>query len=317
MAFTSWPFDFEPDGVTPQETTEDQFRHTLAGAAQNGVGGADHLEVSALSDSSAVSLTTGYGSVAGYSCYNDAEAQVSAPSNSASQARLYWVVLRLDRTARQITPAIVEGAASSSPQLPALSRDPDTVFEEPLASFRRAGGGGGITDLVDYRAVINPQGSRAVSSAARPPYPAIGERIYETDTGREMYYHSGTWHTVADPSYPTAWQPLQLRTGYRAGPAGHTPSWRYRDPGTVELRGSVRPPGSDVLPSGTYYARVPTGARPAVWRRAPAACEPRGVATMSVGVAPEGSADFLPGQIVGTHFGTPRWVSLDNITYDI
>ena len=37
MAFRSWPHDYEPDGVTPAQTFEEDFRFSLAAATQDGV----------------------------------------------------------------------------------------------------------------------------------------------------------------------------------------------------------------------------------------------------------------------------------------
>lgn len=317
MAWTSWPFDFEPDGVTPQETTEASFSATLRAAMQDGVGSTADLVVGVFGDSTAITLTPGYGHVQGYSCHGDTQTQVPAPENGATQPRRYWVVLRLDRAARQVVPAVVEGTASSSPQLPVLTRNA-AVFEEPLASFRRAGSAGPITDLVDYRAVVNPTGGRLVSSTARPPYPAAGERIYETDTGRELYWHAGAWRVAADPSYPTPWQPLTLGATMSWPGHGQHPEWRWDAPGVARLRGRVRRTNGDPIGHLSYVARLPVALRPdePVGAVVPAQ---RGNAGTTVRVEISATSSdagrifvWLPGQ--GGY--DPNWIEL-NMTYTV
>jgi hypothetical protein len=327
MAFTAWPFDVEADGTTPQEVTEEQFRHSLAAMSQEGVipdsgiGGTTALAATALPDSSGLSLTSGYCQVGGYTGYNDQPETVEAPANDAAQPRLYWLVMRLDRTARTITPHIIIGAAAANPVLPALTRT-DTVRDLPICQFRRAGSGGGITNVVDRRVFTNPNGSLNTRSNARPESPFNGTRIFESDTNREMVWAGGAWRTVFDVAFPTPWEEIPPRSGFGNIGSGHTAAVRFDGPGLVRLRGRIGRLNENALTSGDYIARLPTPYRPPGINAFGVASTIRNGSTVSTRGAVSRleiqslNQDF-PGRLVVYTSYNPFWVALDGITYTI
>lgn len=316
MAWRSWPHDFDPDGTTPQETYESDFRFSLAAATQDGVDPAYGASWSATVSGSDIVLGTGRGVVAGYSAASDDTEPVTIPTNTSSLPRLYRVVARLDVAAHQVTPHVLEGTAASSPQAPALTRT-DAIYDLPLWRCRRAGGGGSITNLTDERCYLNPSGALAATSTARPAGPLDGTTVYESDTGRLVYWHGGQWVTAADGTYPTSWQPLPLRTSrYTQHSNGWAPAWRWVRPGRVELRGSIARIGGTAIDSGDYFAILPSSIRPAAFtRRAVGAHARSGGSTARVEIRSTNVTEA--GQVTIWHSYDPMWFALDGYEYDI
>ncbi|ASU83588.1 hypothetical protein CDO52_13005 [Nocardiopsis gilva YIM 90087] len=326
MAWTAWPHDFLPDGVTPQEVNEGQFRWTLEAATQHGVdrysggGATDALKAAPLADSSGVTIQPGRAQLNGYSVELDAQDTVSAPDNTSSLPKLYRVVVRHDVGARTAVGAILEGTAASSPQLPAVTQT-DTVWELPIARFRRNGNSGSIIDFADDRTFLNPLGDILCNSSARPVNPPVGHRAYELDTGRTIIHDGAAWATQADPGFPTSWTPIPLTTGYvNHTPEGHSPSYRFLSPTRVELRGSLAR-SSGAISNNSVVARMPSGARPAAWTRQVVGAELQGdtAATIRLSIASVNATSFQPGEIyVGILTGyTPEWMYLDGVFFDV
>ena len=323
MAIRSWPFAFEPDGVTPQEVSEEDFRWTLAAATQDGIwedAAADPCAVTAAADSTSVTVAPGRGQIRGYGFHVDAPEEVAAPANAASEPRLYWVVARLDRTASSVGVVILEGTAAATPVLPALTRT-DLVWDLPLASFRRGGGGGAITNLQDYRCYLNPHGPRKCLSSARPVDPSPGDEAYEMDTGRKVRYHGGLWIADSDPTYPTDWVNIPLNTGsqvianrQKSGGGGYWPRYRMLSEYEVELRGIVARSGNRVFSGdGFRIGTLPAAVRPSELTYtvgASAQISPNN--TTRLEVQPDG--DIMAYLVSG--YG-PSWISLDNWRYRI
>ncbi|MFC9085365.1 hypothetical protein [Nocardiopsis dassonvillei] len=313
----SWPHDYQPDGETPQETTESDFRFSLAAASQTGLDRTFGSALDATVAGSDLVLGVGRGVVNGYSFAADALESVPIPVNASSLPRLYRVVARLDVAANQIVPHVLEGTASSSPQPPALTRA-ETIYDLPVWRCRRNGGGGAISDLVDERTYINPSGALTCTSTSRPSDPLPGTVLYESDTGRLVYWHNGQWVTAADGAYPGSWQPLPLRTSrYTNHTNGFLPAWRWVRPGRVELRGAITRTVDSPVISGDYFAVLPAAARPGAFVRFPVAAERRDegstvrVEVRSTNAGPE------EGQLtVWTSYGA-HWFALDGIEFDI
>lgn len=313
----SWPHDLEPDGVTPQQTYEADFRFSLAAATQDGVDRAFGSALSATVSSDTIVIGVGRGVASGYGFAVDVPEPVAIPTNSSALPRAYRLVARLDVAAHQVTPHVLVGTAGSSPQLPALTQT-DAIYDVPLWSCRRAGGGGGISQLTDERVYLNPAGAVACTSTSRPANPQPGTMLYETDTGRIVYYHAGQWVTAADGSYPGPWTPLALRTSrYTGHTNGFTPSWRWLAPGRVELRGAITRTTDAPIISGDYVAVLPDAARPGGFVRFAVGSERRdGGATARAEVRSK-NAGPEEGQITIWHGYDPHWVALDGIAFDI
>lgn len=320
MAVTSWPWDLQEDGVTPAEVDEGDFRWTLAASSQSGVweDQGDGLVVAALADSTGVTVGSGRGQVRGYGFRVDTTEEVPAPANASSDPCLYWLAARLDRAAHKVELVVVEGTPAPSPALPALTRT-DTVWELPLAAFRRAGGGGGITNLVDHRLYLNPHGPVKCASGARPQDPGAGDEAYETDTGRKIRYHAGTWVADADPTYPTGWTNIPLSSGivaYRtkSGGFGYWPRYQRLSERRVELRGLVARSSGNFSGTSVTIGRLPAGVRPTeitytVGASAQSSAE--GQNQVRLEVQPDGD---IRAYIVSGY--TPSWISLDNWVFE-
>jgi len=324
MAFRSWPHDLEPDGTTPQQTYESDFRFSLAAATQDGVDRSFGTALEADLSGSDIVLGTGRGVVDGYSFANDDPTPVTIPTNASALPRLYRVVARLDVAAHRVRPHVLEGTASSAPQPPVLTRT-GAIYDVPLWRCRRAGGGGGISDLVSERVYLNPSGALTCTSTTRPPSPLPGTTVYESDTGRLVYWHGGQWTTAADGAYPSAWQPLPLRTSrYRGHTNGFSPSWRWVRPGRVEIRGAIARTTEDAaVISGDYFAVLPSAARPGGFVRFATGAHSRSgstAATRGTTVRVEirsQNAGPESGQITVWCDYDPTWFALDGIEYDI
>ncbi|MFE9642354.1 hypothetical protein ACFYOC_25360 [Nocardiopsis alba] len=312
----SWPHDFEPDGETPQETYESDFRWSLAAATQDGVSPGHFGAVLSGSD---VVLGEGRGALAGYSFASapgEDLTRVPIPANTSSLPRMYRVVARLDVAAHRVTPHVIEGTASSNPQLPAITRT-EAIYDLPLWAVRRAGGNGAVSGLTDERVHLNPGGARACTSTSRPPNPIPGDLLYESDTGRLVYWHAGQWVTAADGTYPTRWQPIPLRTPrYTTPDHGRSPSWRWVRPGTVELRGTFSRSDGEPIQSGDYIATLPAAIRPSAWVRHVGGAHARnGGWSVRCEIRSTSSSDS--GQLTVWHTYNPTWGALDGWTYDI
>jgi hypothetical protein len=314
----------EPDGVTPQETTEADFRWSLAMATQDGVDRDAGSGLSATVSGNNLVLNTGRGAVAGYSFAVDAPEPVPVPTNGSALTRIFRLVARLDVAASRIYPHVLVGTASSNPQPPALTQT-DAIYDLPLWRCRRTGGGGAISQLVSERFYLNPSGAPTCTSTTRPPNPLPGTLLYESDTGRLVIYHGGQWRTVADSAYPTAWTPIALRSSrYKGHSNGFTPAWRFREPGRVELRGAITRTTEDAaLISGDYIGELPAAARPAGFVRFATAAHARAGSTPqtrgTVVRIEIKSKNAYPddGQITLWTDYNPEWAALDGIEYNV
>lgn len=319
MAWTSWPHDYEPDGTTPAETYEEDFRFSLSAATQDGVdpayGGALNANVSG----SDLVLSSGRGVVDGYGFRGDAPTPVPIPPNSSSLPRLYRVVARLDVAAHQVLPHVIEGTAATNPQPPTLTRT-DVIYDQPLWLCRRNGGNGAISQVTDERVYLNPAGAVACTSTTRPPNPLPGTTIYESDTGRLCYYHGGQWVTAADGEYPKPWQPIPLLSRYTSySGSGYAPQWRWETPTKVALRGTVARTDGEPMVSGDYIGILPHATHPGAFHRHIGGAHLR-AGGWSVRWEIRSSNVTNRGQISFWHgYGAngPTWAALDGFVYDI
>jgi hypothetical protein len=271
-----------------------------------------------------LTIGTGYCLVGGYWYRITAPITRSIQPNTSGQPRRDLVVVRADPQADQVTVVIIPGSPGSG-TAPAPTREGSGVWDVVLAVVTVAGGSSVVMPGdVDTRPREYAASSGAVPclSSHRPPAPHDGMLIYETDTGRVLVRIGDTWRVVSETDYPTDWQPITLRTGYTTPGHGRSPSWRFLSPGRVELRGTISRTNGAALPSNDYYARMPAAARPGAWVRGTGAAESRNSggnwgATCRLEVASENASNRLPGQVIAFHNQDPRWIALDNFTYDI
>ncbi|RKS68989.1 hypothetical protein BZB76_6128 [Actinomadura pelletieri DSM 43383] len=161
-----------------------------------------------------IKVRTGYAHVAGYWYESLGDGEVRAvAANAATQPRKDLVVLRADPEADKVTVAIRQG----TPLLPDPVRQQGGVWELPLARVRVAPGAAsiGVADIEDAREFAGTTIAPS-HSTDRPDRPAMGQLIYETNTGRWVGYTGGTtpWRTVAEdtgwinlsPAWTDVWQ---------------------------------------------------------------------------------------------------------------
>lgn len=322
MSFYSFPFDLTPEGE-PQEVQESRFRKLLRAAVPSGVvlqpGGGPDLRVLRTSDGDAA-VSPGFAVVEGYGVEVDDLVSLEVSLNTANGARIDRAVLRLDRSSRTISPYVIEGTpatGSGTPQAPALTRT-DAVWDLPLARWTRGPLGGAIGTITDERQFSASAGAVAAASGNRHSALRVGGLSWETDSRRLTVFDGSSHQTLVDANYPSAWRPVSLRAGYERSTSGYLPSWRWLRSGSVELRGTIRRTNGAALPHTSYYARVPVEARPSGFVRAVTACESRsGTAFMRLDLASVNATAALPGQILGYHSHSPRWMALDGFVYDV
>ncbi|WP_017584639.1 hypothetical protein [Nocardiopsis valliformis] len=321
MSFYSFPFDLTPEGE-PQEVQEGRFRKLLRAAVPSGVvlqpGGGPDLRVLRTVDGDAA-VSPGFAVVEGYGVEVDDLVPLDVSLNTANGARVDRAVLRLDRSGRTISPHVIEGTpatGSGTLQAPALTRT-DTVWDLPLASWTRGPLGGAIGTISDERQFSASAGAVASASDNRHSALQVGGLSWETDSRRLTVFDGSTHQTLVDANYPSAWRPVTLRAGYERASSGFRPSWRWVRAGSVQLRGTIRRANGAALASGTYYARLPAETFPAGYVRSVTACEVRGgVGYMRADVVSRNMTTPLPGQILGYHTHSPRWISLDGFFFE-
>jgi len=154
-------------------------------------------------------LASGAALIRGF--YVSAETATSTAISAAStQNRIDRLVLRLDRSAG--------GAASSSPQLPALTRSLTGTWDLPICHWT-SGSTGALTGLTDDRYLLGAL-PLAFMSTSRPlaTIPGIG---IETDTGRILVADGTNWDLVSED---TGWVNVPLLGNWAVG--GFTPQVR-------------------------------------------------------------------------------------------
>ncbi|MFC7892676.1 hypothetical protein [Streptomyces sp. NPDC057381] len=138
-------------------------------------------------------------SVRGHGWYSGGDTvAIPVSGNISSQARIDWVVLRLDRADWTVRAAIVGGTPGAG--APALTQDPGAtgVWEIPLAQVRVLGGASSVT-VTRAEQYVGAR-CRPCTSTTRNPLPRIGEQCFETDTGIMRLWTGEAWKAVFDDS---------------------------------------------------------------------------------------------------------------------
>ncbi|WP_145498647.1 hypothetical protein [Streptomyces sp. CFMR 7] len=166
--------------------------------------------------------------------------------SSSGQARIDWVVLRLDRSDWTVRAAVITGTPGGGP--PALTQQTDDtgVYEIPLAQVRVLALATTVT--VTRAELYAGTRCRPCTSTTRNPHPRLGETCFEGDTRRHMMWDGYGWRTLWEDSGETILQTvaapgwtvdsgtvLRIRNGIvflRLGAFGRTSALA----GTVESR---------------------------------------------------------------------------------
>ncbi|MEU3899730.1 hypothetical protein [Streptomyces sp. NPDC045251] len=140
-------------------------------------------------------------SVRGHGWYSGGDTvAIPVSGNISSQARIDWVVLRLDRADWTVRAAIVGGTPGAG--APALTQNPGAtgVWEVPLAQVRILGGASSVT-VTRFEQYVGTR-CRPCTSTTRNPVPRIGEECFETDTKRRMTWDGSAWRLLYEDSGP-------------------------------------------------------------------------------------------------------------------
>ncbi|MCP9947284.1 hypothetical protein [Actinomadura madurae] len=210
-------------------------------------------------------LGTGAAQIRGFHVDNPSSTATSIPTADA-QNRIDRLVLRLDRTAAAaadwITPVVIEGTPSATPQIPALAQTSDGDFDVPIARWTSASNGS-LSGLVDERvfAAASPVEFR---SDARPS--ATLRRIgIERDTNKVLFADGTTWQTVWED---TGWVDLTPNGPNANAWTNNIVSRVRRRNGHVHLRISIRRWSTNGLGTADEDGSVPfvlsSGFRPSV-----------------------------------------------------
>lgn len=298
-----------------------------SGVVPSGADADDRLQVTA-DGTAEITIRPGYCLVGGY-WYRSTEDVLETPEpNTASQARTDLVVVRADPTAgSSVEPgeagiAIVEGTPGSS--APSPTREPDGVWEVPLAEIEIAGG----SDVVNSGAVTDAREYTGYGAVKRGPSDhtdlGVGGLQYDTSTGI-LSVHTGrvsssgdpSYSVVRDPTYPTAWTDLPLvgdAVHKPDSPLGYRPRYRRLSATRVELRGIVGRSGGAAFSAPLTLARMPSGLRPqriSYFVGASEQISADGANTARLEVQPDGDVRvfLLSGY-------NPDWISLDSWIYE-
>lgn len=195
MTYTSFPFDFLPDGVTQQEVREDDGSELFRLAIPDGVDGwpgSTAMQVTPAAGGTAVSVAPGTAGVRGFVIVITAAEQVPVPGADA-QTRVDRVTLRLDRSANTLKPFLVPGTPGAG--APAFTRDSNT-WDLPLYQVTRSTTGAlSVKDERDWRDAR----FQLCESTNRPSFPRFGDFAFETDTLRLIRYDGATWRVWFGP----------------------------------------------------------------------------------------------------------------------
>ncbi|WP_411090784.1 hypothetical protein [Streptomyces sp. 049-1] len=121
---------------------------------------------------------------------------VALSANISSQARIDWIVLRLDRSDWTVRVGVVGGTPGSG--APALTQQTGStgVYEIPLAQARILGGASSVT-VTRAEQYVGTR-CRPCTSTTRNPTPRLGELAFEVDTGTTRLWTGSAWKLVFD-----------------------------------------------------------------------------------------------------------------------
>lgn len=215
-----------------------------------------------------IKVSPGYAHVAGYWYEATDDGEVRQLGAANTQPRVDLVVLRADPSANSVTVAIRPGSPSAAPKAPAPVRTAGGMWELPLAQVRVAAnattiGTGDITDAREFAGTpVAPS-----YSGNRPDQPAMGQLVYEHDTGRWVGCTGGlNWRVVAEDTgwitLPVAWPNVWKMGAQMRG---------RRVNGIVHITGSVSRIGtlSSTDQDGSLLTVLPPALRPAYTHERP------------------------------------------------
>jgi hypothetical protein len=120
---------------------------------------------------------------------------LSVGSNGAGSTRIDLLVLRLSRSTWNVRAAVVAGVAGNPAPTPTQDTGTSGVWELPIATISVAPGASSIAanKVTPVNWYIGPP-TIVCTSTTRPPA-AAGQRIFETDTGKEFVGNGSSFVT--------------------------------------------------------------------------------------------------------------------------
>lgn len=217
-----------PDPANAREVTDIEYERLSARFSDDGVYG-DPTDTQVVTPGTGLSVNVRAdvaASVRGHGWYSGGTTtNVPLPANVASQPRIDWIVLRLNRDDWTVRADKVVGTPGAGP--PSLTQDTgDTgVYEVPLAQARVLGGASSVT--VTRAELYVGTRCRPCTSTTRNPNPRLGEQCFETDTRRIMLWDGTAWRIVYQDSGEVVLQKLL------------NPSWTNMGDSVLEQRGGA------------------------------------------------------------------------------
>lgn len=136
MTDTYHPFDAGAGAIVTESQWSDMARYWLRpGVIMTGSTFEDLNGLSVFADSTGmqVKLRSGKAYIQGHFFKRDAEAALAIPAAHATLPRIDLVVLRLERSANAMYPAVIQGTAAASPVVPSPVVTDSDVYDIPLA----------------------------------------------------------------------------------------------------------------------------------------------------------------------------------------
>jgi hypothetical protein len=211
--------------------TDDDYEQLTSGYALDSINGstADSFPVYADSTGRQVKIRSGKKAIVrGYLWGSDISADEVVPTttNTSGNPRIDRLVLRLDRTTRNVRTALLTGTPGVTPAPPALTQNTGTsgFWDFPLARWQVATGYTTIaaSDVVaEGWYTANQSRLACLSTGIRPAGAAVepGMELFETDSGFAYRYNGAKWLRNDDEQLVTTDQSWQNNTTY----AGITP----------------------------------------------------------------------------------------------
>src|SRR5262245_48491450 len=229
----------EPAYPTPASalTTMAEWEAFFRGMSLSGVipGIGNEFSPSINSGARTVTISTGAALVRGFYVAGGSATATGVPTQDA-QNRIDRLVLRLDRTAVTaadwITPVIIEGAASATPQPPARASSETGSWDLPICRWTSASTGA-LSGLVDERYWVESGNLLTIKSTERPS-PRTVTIAREWDTGRTVVWDGSTWRALFED---TGWVNITAAGFWNEGDF----ALRTRKVGSVvHLKGQIR-----------------------------------------------------------------------------
>jgi hypothetical protein len=197
VAITSYPFE---NG----DTSESQFSRLFVELQDSGVAassGSNALQVTANGTDLTLSIAAGFAVVRGHALDSSAT-ETRTLAAAESNPRIDRVILRLDPVSNLITPEVLRGSPSVSPQPQGLVQTETGIYEMLLADVNVPAAALAIspTDVVDKRTYVGGRVG-AWTTSTRPTAPRKGTSLgLNVTTGLYEFWDGSAWKTLVDPT---------------------------------------------------------------------------------------------------------------------